>query len=198
MVSIKQTNEARRTQQVKKDYNTIYFQSLSNRILVVGGGVMFNILCFVMSIVFAHKMITDDIGYVFVVMLEIFCALGLDLCFAKIHIVACCLTKCKIDHIGLHCSILGIKKWDILWEDIRIYGIRGFNSPYMVQMFFYCDPSEKHDPIKNFVVNNQRIVFEYERKRWDLVAQYAPEDIKEKIEYSLWENNDCFHRRTGK
>ena len=115
--------------------------------------------------------------------------------FCCIYNYACTrfLIRCQIDHSGIHCSLLGLQRWTLKWNDIRVYG--GMGGDLIHLLFFSTDASEQNQ-LKTVVgINKHRIVFENRDEFWSVAGEYIPEDIKKRLLEFDATKQSCFYRR---
>lgn len=103
------------------------------------------------------------------------------------------LIHCRIDCEGIHCSLLGFKKWTIKWSDICVFGITGYSFGMGI-IFLSTDSGEKYNKKKCIEVSSKRIVFEADEKRWRVVSAFMPDNIKKKLLKSMQDRCDTFYR----
>ncbi len=103
------------------------------------------------------------------------------------------LIRCNIDHIGIHCSIMGMKKWCIRWCDIRAYGTIGLdNQNYMNLIFFSTRKHQSPKPKELIYASEEQIVFQFRQGIWVTLKQYMPTDMSGNIQKSLDAGHDRF------
>ncbi len=117
----------------------------------------------------------------------------IDFCFIWGYAGTRFLIRCQIDHSGIHCSLLGLQRWTLRWNDIRVYGGMGGNLIHL--LFFSTDASEQNQ-LKTIVgVNKHRIVFENRDEFWSVAGEYIPEDMKKRLSEFDATKQSCFYRR---
>ena len=118
-----------------------------------------------------------------------------DVLVFKIQIVQMCLTRCYLNQTGVYSSILGIKRWSLLWDDICFFGIEGYaTGTGMVILFFSCDAkgfSKKQDM---FRLSDKQVFFQISKDRWNRICQHIPPHMQKKLQKSFEREQDCYYR----
>ena len=100
---------------------------------------------------------------------------------------------------GIHCFLLGKKRYQIAWEDIHTYGFTGCSFSYARRsmMIFSTDPKEfaPKNRMEANRISQDRIVIQYRPEVWAALTQCMPADMCEKLGYAISKKQDCFHKR---
>ncbi len=170
------------------------------RYMLLFGILILHLLCFSLSAFFIYR---------FIILKEDYSALGLVAFFflapiivdmlmikSKFKLIRRMLAKCTISKNGLDFSGIGFGRWTITWNDIKTYGITGFDSkqPYIF-IFFSKNYNEKHDTKSVLDINPNRIVFQYRYDIWEELSKNLPEDMIKRLSYSVDKRRDGFYRR---
>lgn len=103
------------------------------------------------------------------------------------------------DENGIHCFLLGKKRYQIAWEDIHTYAITGCSFSYASRrmMIFSTDPKEfaPKNRMEANRISQDRIVIQYRPEVWAALTQCMPADMCEKFSYAISKKQDCFHKR---
>lgn len=164
---------------------------------VLGGSVFMHLLvagiCIHSS--YTWPITPDDPGTLLLIAFFIVLMIVWDIMLCKTQTYSRFLTRFKADSEGIHCR-LGLKKWNVLWNDIHVYGIIGFSAwTGMGIIFLSTDADEKHIPKKCVSISEKRIVFQAEERIWSEISTYMPNDIKSKLRRSIDNKQDCYYRR---
>ena len=109
------------------------------------------------------------------------------------------LLRMKIDKIGIHCYLFGVKRYTIMWEDVRTYGIIGHSFAYVSKtLILFSLDAKEYAPLNSagvYKVCENRLIIQYRTDIWDDLMRHMPEDMCKKLTYALSRKQDCFHKR---
>jgi len=172
----------------------LYNNYISN--FIISGIIFMNVLALGLCAFFAYRFLIADYdsgGYVLILML-----LGIlvcvDILLCRQQIITRFLVWCKIDHTGLHCSLLW-KKWTILWKDVHTFGIFGYKKVGFGLMFFatWSHPIKNDDELVG--INKEQVLFEIRPQTWNALKKYMPVDLYERLYRQVNGKRDCFFKR---
>ena len=165
--------------------------------LVVGGLAFLHLLAAGLCAFFVYRFLISsyDPGVYLLLAILVGSMVLCDVGLYQAKVFSRFLTRFKADAEGIHCR-LGLKKWNVLWNDIHVFGIIGF-TPWtgMGIIFLSTDADEKYSRKKCVSISGKRIVFQAEERIWSEISTYMPDDIKVKLRDSVDNKRDCFYRR---
>lgn len=164
-------------------------------IMVVGGLAFLHISVCGICIFLINRFLiqTYDPGVYVLLLFFISMTVVCDVLMYRVQIFSRLLVRCRIDREGIHCSLLGLKKWTIRWNEICVFGITGYSFGMGI-IFLSTDSGEKYSKKKCIEVSSKRIVFEADEKRWRVISAYMPDDMKKKLLKSMQDRCDTFYR----
>lgn len=164
---------------------------------VLIGMALYHLLTIGLCVFFAYRFIIlsyNPGGYLVIAML-LSMIIVVDVLLWRIQGYSRFLVRCKFDQNGIHCNILHLKKWSILWKDICIYGLCGYTSPGLYGIvFFSSNKNEIYSKESCTIISRQRIVFQTDEKRWSQISEYMPEKMQKELWYSIQRKRDCYYR----
>ena len=120
-----------------------------------------------------------------------------DIELYRLKIYHRCFVKFKVDNIGICCYGVCVKSWKIAWNDIRAYGITGYdakNQPYAL-IYLSKNAHEENSFKQKILINNQRVVIQIRDDTVVALNQHMPQDIKKRITKAMGQKTDFFCRR---
>lgn len=174
----------------------VHLYNKKDTITVVGGILFLHIMVTLLCCFFVKKFLiqTYEPGVYLLLLFLISMVVIVDVLLYRIQTFRRYLVTCKFDADGIHCSLLGFKKWTIKWSDIRIVGITGYSTTGMGILFFSTDQNEKYSIKKCIEISDRRIVFEINEKNWCAIKVYLPNPMKERLWESIQKRQDFFYR----
>lgn len=166
-------------------------------IIVVGGLVIFHVLICLLCLFWINKFAIQDYNPSVYLLLLMFISITVicDMSLYRIQGFRRFLVKCRITNQGIHCTLLGLKKWEIKWNEICIFGTLGYSNTNDRGVFFLStDSGEKYNREKCAEVNAKRIVFEANPQIWKAVSEYMPDNIKYKLQKAMQERCNTFYK----
>ena len=173
--------------------------SLRSMFPVIVGIPIMHLLVVSLCAFFTQRFLMETYDPIVIVLLIAFLGPVLYVDFALYHlqIYHRCFLRFKADETGIRCYGIGVKSWRILWNEIRMFGITGYdtkNQPYA--LIFFSKKGQEDTGIKQKVqINNDRIVIQVRHEVLTVLNQYMPKDIKKRIATSVEQKSDFFYRR---
>lgn len=99
------------------------------------------------------------------------------------------LTCCTFDEQGIHCKSPRWRKIDILWDEVRTYGIYGYSFSYASMTFLYfTSDADEYAPRKSgdaALIRRDRIVFQNRDSLWPPLTEYMPKDMIKRLDDAI-------------
>lgn len=107
--------------------------------------------------------------------------------------------RLAIDSSGIHCYKFGRRQFSFFWDEIHTYGILNSSFSYADKKILLFSLNKREYAPKNNIeintVSSERIILQYRNDLWLELRCYMPTDMKAKLDYSLLQNESCFHKR---
>ena len=117
----------------------------------------------------------------------------IDVGLYRFQLISRFLIRCYFDEKGIHC-VLGLKKWNILWDDICFVGVTGFSATGVGIIFLSTDKGEYFNKKKAIMISDKRIVFEANDKIWSNLSTYMPPKMRDRLQKAINERRECDFR----
>lgn len=168
----------------KKNYN-LYDNYTTYFVLI---GLSFGYLIAIVLNVWAIKTVGFSDAVPLMLVLDIPATVSIALAY-KPQVFSRLLTRCTFDEQGIHCKSPRWGKFDILWDEVRTYGVYGYSFSYasMTFLYFTSDAGE-YAPRKSgdaAVIRRDRIVFQNRDSLWPALTEYMPKDMIKRLDDAI-------------
>lgn len=171
--------------------------SRKNTYLIIGGLASYHLLIGVLFAFWIGRFLVQSYDPSVFLLLALFSGITIlcDILVWKAQVIHMFLVRCRVDNIGIHCHMLGLKKWSILWSDIRIFGVAGHADSTQARILFFDSNNKAAIQHKSLhYVTDKHIIFEFDASKWALLSCHMPDGMRKKLQYALDRGRDCYHR----
>lgn len=114
----------------------------------------------------------------------------------KSHAIDRYLLRCSFRKEGIYCFGFLWKSFAIPWDNIRTYGLQGYNYSYQSLVFLFFSAEKEYYKKENIAqISATRIVFQLRDEIIPPLLEFMPLDMKARLEEAIDESKNIYIQR---